>query len=248
MQDNTIHIVADIDALSAAAAQRWAALSAHAIAASGQFHVALSGGSTPRYLFERLAGADYAARVDWRHTHVYFGDERYVPSDHADSNFRMAYEALLRHVPVPAQQIHRVQTELPSAAAAAAAYEAVLNSHLPRDAYGNAAFDLMLLGVGPDGHIASLFPGTDILQEDTRLVAASYVDKLAAWRISVTLPVINHARHIMMLAAGAGKTQILSYVLGASPGSEPLPVQMIEPTGGMEWYVDEAAAQGLATR
>lgn len=242
MSQYPIHIYNDVDALSRAAAQRLMELADQAIKAGGQFHVALSGGTTPRNLYERLATPEFAGRIDWQHIHVWFGDERTVPHDHIDSNYRMACEALLSHVPIPPTQVHRIEAEKDNAAQA---YEALITATIPKSAAGMAQFDLILLGLGPDGHVASLFPGTAILQERTRQVAAVHVDKLNTWRISLTLPVIDNARHIMIFVAGAGKAEIVRQILTEGPRTVPYPVQMIRPTGMFEWYLDDAAAQAL---
>ncbi len=244
----TIHIYPDPDALSVAFARRWIELVEQAIAARGQFHVALTGGSTPQRLYERLATAEFAERVDWQQVHIYFGDERCVPPDHPDSNYRMANEALLRHVPIPPAKIHRMQGELPDARASAQSYMEILHAQVPESANGLAQFDLLLLGLGPDGHIASLFPFTAALAERSQLATAVYVDKLQAWRISLTLPVINNAKQIQMLVAGESKAEIVRRALAQQPETPPLPVQMIQPAGVLEWYLDQAAAQQLPAR
>ena len=237
-----IRVFADLQKLGIAFAERWIILSEQAIVARGHFHVLLTGGSTPKHLYERLASAEFAGRVDWQHVHIYFGDERCVPPDHADSNFRMANEALLRHVAIPERQIYRMQGELADVHESAQTYAQILAAHVPKSTDSNVQFDLVLLGLGPDGHIASLFPSTRALQERIRSVVAVYVEKLQAWRISVTLPVIDNAREILMLIAGASKAEIVSCTLANVSQSPPLPVQMIAPAGNIEWYLDEAAA------
>ncbi|MEQ6340999.1 MAG: 6-phosphogluconolactonase [Gammaproteobacteria bacterium] len=242
MSQYPVHIYNGVDALSRAAAQRWIELADQAIQARGQFHIALSGGTTPRSLYERLTAPEFAGRVDWRHVHVWFGDERSVPPDHPDSNYRMACEALLSHVPIPPTQVHRIEAEKDGAAQA---YEALITASIPSPVAGVAQFDLILLGLGPDGHVASLFPDTAILQERIRQVAAVYVDKLNTWRISLTLPVIDNARHIMIFVAGAGKAEIMRQILTEDPRTVPYPVQMIRPAGMFDWYLDAAAAQAL---
>ncbi|MEW6353915.1 MAG: 6-phosphogluconolactonase [Pseudomonadota bacterium] len=244
MRNPAVFIYADLDELSAQAAARWVALAGQAIAARGWFHVALSGGSTPRHLYERLARAEFAARVDWRRVHIYFGDERCVAPDHPDSNFRMAREALLQHVPIPAAQVHRIETEQGDPRAAAYAYEQTLLRHMPAP-HGRVQCDLMLLGLGPDGHTASLFPDTPILNERERLVAAVYVEKLQAWRISMTFPMIDHSRHILVMVAGRDKADVVRQALRGDTRAPRLPVQMIEAEGDVEWYMDRAAAQQL---
>jgi 6-phosphogluconolactonase len=250
------HIHPDITATVRAAAQAWVALAAQAIAARGDFHVALSGGATPRALYQCLASAEFAGACDWQRIHIWFGDERTVPPQHPDSNYHMAHEALLRHVPVPLAHIHRMQGEQADAHQAARAYQAQMVAHMPLSGAPNTPaipqFDLILLGLGPDGHVASLFPDTPILTERARWVAAVFVEKLNAWRISLTLPVMENAQHIMMLVTGAGKAGIVGEILGGTAGrlsATPAknvacyPVQMINPRVAMDWYLDTAAAQ-----
>lgn len=244
MLSGDLRLFTDVDAINYAAAQRWMQLAEAAIAARGKFHVALSGGSTPRALYRRLANPDFANRIAWDRVHVYFGDERAVPPDHPDSNYRMAKEALFDHVPIPPAQIHRIEGERADAQEAAARYAQLLTSRLPLSAQGVVQFDLLLLGVGADGHIASLFPGTPALHERARLAVAVFVEKLASWRITITLPVIDHARHAAILVSGAGKAAILSE-LSRGRRTPPYPVQLINPRGVLEWFVDAAAASQL---
>lgn len=239
----TVHVFADLEELSVAFVERWIALSAQAIAARGRFHVALTGGSTPKHLYEKMASAEFADRVDWQRVAIYFGDERCVPPDHVDSNFRMANEALLQYVPIPAQQIYRMPGESADAREGAQRYAEILAAHVPKSTDGNVQFDLVLLGLGPDGHIASLFPFTSALYERKQLVVAIYVEKLQAWRISLTLPVIENAREILMLVAGESKAEIVGQALASEPQTPPLPVQMIVPAGNRDWYLDKAAAK-----
>ena len=284
-----MQISADLEALSTAAAKRWVALASEAIAARGEFHAALSGGATPRRLYERLAAAPFARAIDWLCVHIYFTDERCVPPDHQDSNFHMASEALLRHVLIPPEQIHRIGVTLAYIRQDAAAYAELLRKHLPKSVApgilppvpyreerqrrvlpmsqeagcrerptlvrpctskeGVPQFDLVLLGLGPDGHIASLFPaaGIAVTEREDRYAVAVYADRLKAWRISLSLPVIAHAKHILMLAAGKEKAEVVRRALGA-PESPPLPVQRLQPVHEMEWYLDEAAAAQLRDR
>lgn len=244
MLNGNLRLFVDLEALDLAAAQRWVQLVEAAIAARGKFHVALSGGSTPRALYRRLAHPEFAHRIAWDRVHIYFGDERAVPSNHADSNFRMAKEALFDHVPIPPTQIYRIEGERTDIHEAGTKYSQLLASHLPLSAQGVVQFDLLLLGVGTDGHIASLFPGTPILHERARFVEAVFVEKLEAWRVTVTLPVIDHARHVMVLLSGENKAPILRDLVVGRRGP-PYPVQLINPQGVLEWYVDNAAASLL---
>lgn len=246
MLNGDLRLFADTEALSLAAAQRWVQLSDAAITARGRFHVALSGGSTPRALYRRLAQPEFARRIAWERVHIYFGDERAVPPDHPDSNFLMAKEALLEHVPILPVQIYRIEGERADIQEAATKYSQLLASRLPLSAQGVVQFDLLLLGVGTDGHIASLFPGTAVLHERARFVEAVFVEKLKAWRVTVTLPVIDHARQVMILVSGESKAPLLRDLVSGRR-SPPYPVQLINPQGVLEWYVDGAAASLLPT-
>lgn len=238
---SVVRIFPDLAALSAAAARRVAELAAHAISCRGAFHIALSGGATPRHLYERLAGMPVRAEIDWLNVHVYFGDERCVPPDHPDSNFGMADAALLAHVPIPRAQVHPIAADLAYVRQHATAYSAVLGAHLPV-VNKTPQFDLVLLGLGPDGHVASLFPATGSVLSETRAVTAVYADSMRAWRISITLPVINHARNVLLFASGAGKADILARVFREDSSIKLLPVQRIKSEGVLEWYLDHAAA------
>jgi 6-phosphogluconolactonase len=241
MHIGDLRIHPDADALTEAVARRWLALADNAIGARGRFHVALSGGTTPRALYRRLTREPFPDRVAWDRVHIYFGDERAVPPDHDDSNYRMAKEALLDHVPIPTAQIHRIEGELPDHHMAAAKYTRILTKNLPLSSQGVAQFDLLLLGIGTDGHIASLFPGTPVLHERARLVEAVQVKKLGAWRITLTLPMIDHARHVLILVSGEDKASIIRDVF-VSRHTPPYPVQLINPQGTLEWHLDQAAA------
>lgn len=239
-----LHLYEDTDALFDAAAERWVTLAERAVAAHGAFHVALSGGSTPRGLYRRLVAPRYHGRIAWEKVHVYFGDERCVAPDHPDSNYRMAKESLLQQAPIPATQIHRMAGEGEDLEGIAGGYAQVLATQLPED-HDVRRFDLVMLGLGPDGHVASLFPQTPVLGERTKLVVPVHVPKLEAWRLTITLPVIDQAQHIMLLVAGANKTSIMGELMKTYQGHPRYPVEMIKPQGRMEWYVDRAAAPFL---
>lgn len=226
-----------------AAAERFTELAAEAVAAGGSFSVALAGGSTPRRVYELLAGDECRGRVEWDKAHVFFGDERCVPSDHADSNYRMANEALLSRVPLPAENVHRMEGR-GDAAANASLYEDELRGHFGGEAWPR--FDLVMLGMGEDGHTASLFPGTTALEEREAWVVANWVEKFDTWRVTLSAPAVNAARHVLFLVTGAGKAERLREVMsgGRDPGR--LPSQLIRPKDGtLEWYLDRAAAAGL---
>ncbi len=239
---------ADLDALSQAAADDLAEIARAAAAERGVCHIALSGGSTPRRLFQLLVQRG-AAALPWRQLALWWGDERTVPPDHADSNYRMAREALI--VPAAAfglgrTQVHRITAELPHPAAAAADYERELVAALgapPR-------FDLVLLGMGPDGHTASLFPDSPALDETAHWVVANPVTSPlvhgTTTRITLTAPAINAARHVRFLVAGADKAAALAQVLDGPRDPTRYPSQRIAPeSGDLVWFVDQAAASAL---
>ncbi len=237
-----ITIYDDQRSLGVAAAGRWLGLCEESIAERGAFHVALAGGSTPRQLYQLLSRAEMSPKVDWQHVYIYFGDERSVPCDHPDSNFRMATEALLDHVPIPRSNICRVETERGDMVEVASRYDSALMEMLPKADGGIPQFDLILLGIGPDGHTASLFPGTDILQQQKRFFDAVYVKQKATWRASITFPIINHARHVLFLVAGVDKRPVIQKIFSRSQHPPLLPVQMLKPAGRVEMYLDSDAA------
>jgi 6-phosphogluconolactonase len=213
------------------------------------FHFALSGGSTPKVVFERLATAEFSAQINWQKTHIWFGDERCVPAEHADSNYRMANQALLSLVDIPETNIHRIAGEL-EPQQAVQQYADALKQHLSNSNQGFPVFDLMMQGLGPDGHTASLFPGTAALDVDDQSVTAVYVEKMDSWRVSVTFPVLNAAQNLLFLVAGAGKAEIISdlFHYAESDGArQRYPVEMLNSTGRVEWFLDEAAASLMTT-
>ena len=239
--------VADADAVAHAAAELVADAASRAVSYRGRFTLALAGGSTPRRLYALLADASapFRARIAWQRTHVFFGDERHVPPDHADSNFRMAREALLDHVQVAS--VDRMLGELQDASAAARSYEAELRRFFGvGDGDRPPSLDLVLLGLGPDGHTASLFPGSAALEERVRWVVAPFVASVRAHRITVTLPVLERAREVVFLVSGAEKAPALASVLAPAPGVAPPPAARVRPqAGGPIWIVDRAAAGGV---
>ncbi len=239
-----VHIGEDLQATAAAAADRWETLAAQAIRERGAFHVALAGGSTPQTLYRLLATLPRRQRIDWRAVRIWFGDERCVPPDHPDSNYRMAQETLLSPLAVAPSRVYRMRGEA-EPMAAACEYEELLQRHLPRADRPLAPpqLDLLLLGLGRDGHIASLFPGTAILEEESSLAAAVFVPQLSAWRLSLTYPAIDAARHVMMLVAGADKADIVAAAFSARAAD--YPVGQLRPGAGLEWYLDRAAASQL---
>ena len=238
MHDLTIF--PDKDAFIAGAAEFMAARAVEAIAARGRWTVALAGGGTPKPIYQRLAEAGYAQRIDWRRVHVFFGDERCVPPDDSRSNYRMAREALLDFVPLPPEHVHRIRGE-DDPALAALAYEQEIQRLFRSTAL--PALDLICLGMGDNGHTASLFPGTSSLREQVRWVTPQYVEVMQTWRVTMTAPLFNAARHIAFLAEGAGKAEMLQRVLHGPFDPDVLPAQMIQPVDGrLHWLVDAAAA------
>ena len=242
-----VRVVADEADLARAAASEFVERATDAVAARARFTVALSGGSTPRALYALLA-TDPAlkSQVPWDSIHFFWGDERHVPPEHPDSNYHMASEALLSQVPVRATNVHRVKSELEDADEAALEYEQALRDCFRLGAGDIPRFDLVLLGMGPDGHTASLFPGTDALSEHQRLVVANWVEKFDGDRITLTLPVLNNAASVIFLVSGAEKAETLRAVLaGDSP--EPYPAQLVQPSNGeLIWLVSSDAARLLA--
>jgi 6-phosphogluconolactonase len=248
MQDETqatpdILILDDAEAVARAAAERFVELAARSIAERDRFAVALAGGTTPRRVYELLAGDELRERVEWARVHVFFGDERSVPADHADSNYRMANEALLSRVPLAPENIHRMEGQ-GDAAANASRYEDELRGYFAE--VGRPRFDLLMLGMGDDGHTLSLFPHTQALDETSLWVAANHVEKLGAWRITLTAKAANAARHVLFLVTGAGKAERLREVIFGERNPQRLPSQLIRPEDGrLEWIIDEAAAAQL---
>ena len=239
-------VVADVNALNRAAVDEIKTAAEAAIREHGRFTIALSGGNTPRAVYSLLA--ENKDNFPWAKTSFFFGDERSVPPDHPDSNYRMVHEVLFSRVPVPAANIFRVSAEL-GAAKAAEQYEAVVREffklqpaklqpgQFPR-------FDLILLGMGDEGHTASLFPGSPAMAETSRLVVSNWVEKLNTDRITFTFPLVNSAGEVLFLVAGAGKAEIVKEVFVTE--GENYPVQRVHPLHGrLLWIVDQAAASLL---
>lgn len=241
--NGAVKVYDDANTLAAATAADFMTAARRAIAERGAFYVALSGGSTPQKLYERLA-ADYVGAPEWSRIHLYFGDERAVPPEHEQSNFRMAKTALFDHVAIPAAHISRLPADSPDIQAAARSYCEQLVRVPQRE--GKPCFDWVLLGMGDDGHTASLFPGTSAVAERDAWVVPVYVERLKSWRLSVTFPVINNAHDVVLLVCGAGKATMLRKILREPLSGEPLPVQRVAPThGALQWRLDRAAAAML---
>lgn len=242
-----IRVFPNLEALSRAAADEFITQARQAVTARSIFHVALSGGSTPKGLFSLLVSDDALRQtIPWDKIQFWWSDERHVPPDDPESNYKMAYDTLLSHAPVPSQNIHRVPAENPDASQAASAYADELRAVFQVDAPLFPQFDLVLLGMGPDAHTASLFPGTRALNETSRLVVANWVGKLFTWRITFTAPLINQARSVMFLVAGDDKAIPLQGVLEGPHEPTQLPAQLIQPlSGNLLWLVDSRAASKL---
>jgi 6-phosphogluconolactonase len=224
-------VLDDAAKCAAETADRFVRAAEAAIAARGRFHVSLAGGSTPKAAYQLLR----TRALDWAKVEVWFGDERCVPPDHKDSNFRMASEALLSHV---AAKVHRIEGELPPEEAARRYAEELAKM---------TRFDLVLLGMGPDGHTASLFPGTPALTERKRAAVAVHVEKLDSWRVTLAAPVLSLGREILIACPGADKAEALKTALEGPDGS--VPIQLIRPGDGTQtWLCDRAAAARLVLR
>ncbi|HEY3288485.1 MAG TPA: 6-phosphogluconolactonase [Anaerolineae bacterium] len=234
----TISVSSDSTALMHDAAEHCLKLYRTAIEARGIYHIALSGGSTPQALFQLFASPEYINSFDWQLVHLWWSDERYVPLDHPDSNYRMANEALISKVPIPARNVHPTPTEL-APADAAQRYESDIIVSLG----AGASFDVILLGMGNDGHTASLFPGTIADFPPERLVASHFVPQAGMQRITFTPKLINAAHHVVFLVSGKAKTAVLDRVLHGPYQPEVLPSQLIAPSPGeVTWLIDRDAA------
>lgn len=240
-----VRVYADAGEVARQAARHFADLADKFVRQTGRFTVVLSGGSTPKAMFTLLAAAPFASSLPWPHIYFFWGDERSVPPNHADSNYRMAHETLLSKVPAPPQNIFRIPAEDEDHERAAANYSATIAQFFhPVATAPNTAprFDLVFLGMGADGHTASLFPYTTALQINDRITVANYVEKFEAWRITLTAATINQARNLLFLVVGADKAEALQQVLSGVYQPEAYPSQLIKPVSGkMLWMVDETA-------
>jgi 6-phosphogluconolactonase len=234
-----VTVLRNAEELARSAAQMMSALMTRAIEQRGICFVALAGGETPRRVYQLLAGDMLRGFVDWGRVHVFFSDERMVPQDHPESNYGMALKELLSRVPMPLEHIHRIKGERPPVDAALECEQEigrVFGCALPR-------FDLILLGVGEDGHTASLFPHTASVGEQTKLVLGYFVPRLNSWRVTLTLPVLLNARHVLFLAAGMRKAEILGRIHSAVEPSADIPASMVRPhDGSIQWMLDADAA------
>ncbi len=244
-----IRILADGAAIAKRAAQEFAQAAAEAVRAKGSFNVALAGGSTPKALYSLLVN-DPALRsqVPWDKIHLFFGDERHVAPDHPDSNYRMASEAMISKSPLKPEQVTRIKGEYPDADQAALEYEKTLCEYFKLKAGEYPRFDLVLAGMGNEGHTLSLFPGTKALHPDGRLVVRNWIGKLYTERITLTAPAASNATLIIFMVAGADKAPALKAVLEGPFEPDQLPAQLLQPQNGkLLWLVDTAAGNMLAS-
>jgi 6-phosphogluconolactonase len=239
-------VVPDAASLAARAARHFVELAEQAVAARGRARIAISGGSTPKATFQLLGdGAQpWRQRMPWDRLELYWVDERCVPPDHPDSNYRMTREALLDLAPLQPAQIHRMEGEL-EPEEAAARYESGLRNTFRLEGAETPSFDFVQLGMGPDGHTASLFPHSAAIHELGRLCVANHVENKDAWRITLTWPVINHAREVFFLIGGADKASVLKDVLTSPRDVERLPSQLIRPASGILTLILDKAAAAL---
>lgn len=232
-----IKVLPDPAALAVEAAERFTQMAEQSIQQHGRFTVALSGGHTPEKMFQLLAQEPYRSRVQWEKVEILFSDERCVSPDASDSNFRMANESLIKKVPVPGDNIYRMRGEIDPNEAA------VEYGQMLKEKFGDGGLDLILLGMGPDGHTASLFPGTQALSETKHRCVANFVPKFNAWRITLTAPFINRGATVMFLVTGKDKADPVSQVLEGTGAPERLPSQLIRPEpGNLVWLLDAEAA------
>jgi 6-phosphogluconolactonase len=238
-----IKVFPTLEEMSLQAASRLARLANQRVAENKLFTVALSGGSTPRRLYEKLGAAPLADRIPWTRTHLFQVDERCVPPDHVESNYRMIRETLLSQGAVPESNFHRMAAELDDRDEAARQYAEEIGRVLRPKPNEWPRLDLVFLGMGSDGHTASLFPGSDALDVRILWVVPNYVEKFKAYRLTLTLPVLNAAASIIFLVAGADKAETVRQVLDASGEPDRFPAQRIRPANGqVSWYLEEAAA------
>ena len=228
-------VMPDAESLIEAATEQFVVSARNAIAKRGVFHVALAGGSTPKGLYKKLATSPYVEQIDWSRVHLFFGDERCVLPTHEDSNFKMAREAMIDHIPIPQENVHRMPTEEGVAPEVAIRYGRTL-----ADTLEGAPLDLVLLGLGPDGHIASLFPDSDALDVTDNMVTSLYVEKFDSWRATMTYPTINAARQVIVFIGGEAKAAIVKDI--TTDAVQGLPVQRLAPQGEYYWFMDKAAA------
>jgi 6-phosphogluconolactonase len=260
-----LHVYKDGEALSEAVARWIADRTLETLKKKDRFTIALSGGSTPQRLHKILAASPYKEQIDWSKLHIFWGDERAVPFEDSRNNAKMAYDTLLNFVPVPASQIHVMRTDI-APEQSAAEYEKILHQYFDAPPPGGGdlspsadtgagdssasgdshySFDLVLLGMGDDGHTLSLFPGTEVVHEEKAWATAFFLKAQDMYRITLTKSIVNHSACVAFLTTGAGKAHALKEVLKGTYNPDLYPSQEIKPTGELHWFVDEAAAAGL---
>jgi len=246
--EREIRILADGAAIAKRAAQEFVQAAAPAVREKGSFNVALAGGSTPKALYSLLVNdPTLRSQVPWDKMHLFFGDERHVPPDHPDSNFRMATEAMIAKSPMKPEQVTRIKGEYPDADRAALEYEKALREYFKLKNGEYPRFDLVLVGMGNEGHTLSLFPGTKALHADGRIAVRNWVGKLYADRITLTAPAASNAARVIFMATGADKAPALKAVLEGPFEPEQLPAQLLQPKNGkLLWLVDTAAGSMLS--
>lgn len=236
--NKNIHVYPNKEKLVVATTERMVDSIEQAIQQNGLCNIALSGGNTPGGVFSLLASNPYRDRVDWGRLHIFWGDERMVPPEHQDSNFRLVKETLLDRINMPDENVHRMRGEI-APEEAAAEYAELLRDHFKDSP---PCFDLMLLGLGEDGHTASLFPGTDAVEECEKHVVAVFVPKLSAWRVTLTLPVLNAAREIFFLVSGKSKAEMVQCIMSNKQPTKKIPATMVTPQNGdLRWMLDSDA-------
>jgi 6-phosphogluconolactonase len=240
-----LHLLSDPEQFSHGIAEWMIDCIADTLKKQDRFSLVLSGGNTPRALYELLAVSPYRERIDWDKIHVFWGDERAVPFDDERNNARMAFDTLLSHVPIPAEQVHVMRTDL-APDQSAAAYEFILHGYFPGAGLPATSFDLVLLGMGDDGHTLSLFPGTPVIHEEKAWVKAFFLEAQDMFRITLTSPLVNRSAHIAFLIAGNGKAHALREVLKGKYNPDLYPSQVIKPVpGDLHFFIDDAAASEL---
>jgi 6-phosphogluconolactonase len=246
--DREIRILADGAAIAKRAAQEFVQAAAVAVLSKGSFNVALAGGSTPKALYSLLVNdPTLRSQVPWDKIHLFFGDERHVAPDHPDSNFRMATEAMISKSPLKPEQVTRIKGENPNADHAALEYEKALREYFKLKDGEYPRFDLVLAGMGNEGHTLSLFPGTKALHADGRLVVRNWIGKLCTERITLTAPAASNAAQVIFMVTGAEKAPALKAVLEGPFEPEQLPAQLLQPQNGkLLWLVDTAAGSLLS--
>lgn len=246
MNQPDIHVYPTTLSLSHAVCDQIVDIADRAITTRGRFTIALSGGNTPKPIYEMLSSRDYGEQINWNFTHVFWGDERCVPPTDRESNYHMAREILLNRVRIPLANLHRMHGEI-EPEKAAEQYEADLREFFgKRMSLSKARFDLVLLGMGADGHTASMFPGMPAVRETEKWVMAQHVEKLDSWRLTLTPIAINGAANVYFVVTGEDKVATLKRVLKDSPNPDELPAQVIKPADGkLRWYLDATAGKGI---